>query len=146
MTKLFLVLTTAFLVHFAQAGELDSPIGNWKNISDKTGKVEAIIQIYQDGSELKGRILTLFDPPEPNCTKCRGPLKNKPLLGMSILYGLKQDGSEWNGGKILDPNDGDEYNVKMELADGGKKLKVRGFIGFSLFGRTQTWLRDMATK
>jgi uncharacterized protein (DUF2147 family) len=141
-----MLAAAGLLAHTAQAGEFDSPIGNWKNISDKTGKVEAIIQIYQEAGEYKGRIVTLFDPPSPTCDKCRGALKGKPLIGMNIMYGLKQDGSEWNGGKILDPNEGDEYNVKLELADGGKKLKVRGFIGFSLFGRTQTWLRDVASK
>ncbi|WP_374349727.1 DUF2147 domain-containing protein [Chitinimonas sp.] len=137
-----LTVVATLLMASSMAGELDSPLGNWKTISDKNGKVESVIQIYQDGGELKGRIVNVFNPPNPNCTKCRGALKDQPLIGLNIMSGLKQDGNIWNGGKIIDPADGSEYNVKLELADEGQKLKVRGFIGFSLFGRTQTWLRD----
>lgn len=146
MKTLRLALAAAALALAAHAADHDSPIGYWKNVSDKTGKAEAIIQIFQEGGELRGKLVNVFDAKEPNCSKCKGVLKDKPLVGLNFMWGLKQDGSEWNGGKIVDPNDGSEYNVKMELADGGQKLKVRGFIGFALFGRTQTWLREVATK
>lgn len=146
MKTLSLALTAAALSWGVQASDLDSPVGNWKNISDKTGKAEAIIQVYQEGGEIRGKLVNVFNPPEPNCTKCKGALKDKPLVGLPIMYGLKPDGSQWDGGKIIDPNDGSEYNVKIELADGGQKLKVRGYIGFSLFGRTQTWVRETAAK
>jgi uncharacterized protein (DUF2147 family) len=142
MTKFLVMAAWSLLASAGMANEMDSPLGNWKTISDKTGKVESVIQIYQEGSEFKAKIVSVFDAPEPNCTKCHGDLKDKPLVGLVIMKGLKQDGSEWNGGRIVDPNDGEEYKVKMELADSGHKLKVRGFIGISLFGRTQTWVRD----
>ncbi|QNM97967.1 DUF2147 domain-containing protein [Chitinimonas koreensis] len=119
-----------------------TPVGTWKNVSDKTGKPEALIQIWDEGGVLHGKLVKLFDSKDTLCTKCKGDKKNKPLIGLEIIWGVKQDGDEWNGGKILDPDNGDIYSVKMETADGGQKLKVRGFMGFSLLGRTQTWLRE----
>ena len=73
------------------------------------------------------------------CTDAR---KDKPIVGMVIVSGLKKDGSEYNGGEILDPNNGKVYKSKLEVADGGKKLKVRGYIGVPLLGRSQTWERQ----
>lgn len=119
-----------------------SPVGNWKNISDKTGKTEAIIQIWEENGELRGKLSRLFEPKETVCSACKGDKQNKPLLGMEIIWGVKRKGEEWGGGKILDPNSGDIYSVKMSLAEGGRQLKVRGFMGFALLGRTQTWLRE----
>ena len=60
---------------------------------------------------------------------------------MAILWGLAEDHEEWNGGYILDPKNGKTYKCEMKLEDGGKKLTVRGYIGFSLLGRSQTWIR-----
>jgi uncharacterized protein (DUF2147 family) len=122
-----------------------SPVGMWKTLDDKTGEAKSFIKVWTDKGELFGRIEKLVrkpgENPNPLCDKCTGDNKDKPVIGMTVMWGLKEDGEEWNGGQILDPDDGKIYKCKVELVDGGKKLEVRGFIGFALIGRTQTWVR-----
>lgn len=128
----------------AQASE--SPVGVWRTIDDKTGKEKSLVRIVEANGELRATIEKLFrephEEPNPNCDKCPGERKNKPVLGMMIMTGLKKSGSEYDGGEILDPANGKTYRVKMWTAEGGKKLNVRGFIGVSLLGRTQVWIRE----
>jgi uncharacterized protein (DUF2147 family) len=128
----------------AQASE--SPVGLWRTIDDKTGKEKSLVRIVETNGELHASIEKLFrephEEPNPNCDKCPGERKNKPVLGMMIMTGLKKAGSEFEGGEILDPANGKIYRVKMWTAEGGKKLNVRGFIGVSLLGRTQVWIRE----
>jgi uncharacterized protein (DUF2147 family) len=123
-----------------------SPVGLWKNIDDETGKPKALIRITESNGELKGKIEKLFKNPNedqnPKCDKCEGALKDQPVLGMTILSGMKRDGDDYNGGNILDPNNGKVYRSKLSLADGGKKLNVRGYIGIPMLGRSQIWLRE----
>lgn len=123
----------------------DSPVGQWTTIDDKTQKPKSVVEIYQakDGS-LAGRVAEILHSdrgPNPVCDKCSGDRKDKPVKGMVILWGIKQKGDVWEGGQILDPASGKVYSVKVTPVDGGKKLEVRGFMGFSLLGRTQTWVR-----
>ncbi|MBN1959978.1 MAG: DUF2147 domain-containing protein [Deltaproteobacteria bacterium] len=129
---------------FANAQEL-SPVGKWKTIDDNNGKVKSIVEIRESGGKLYGNIIRLFPEPgedlNPKCDKCEGGRKNQPVLGMNIMWGLTKDGSEWSGGVILDPENGKTYKCYVEPIEGGKKLKLRGYIGFSLLGRTQYWLR-----
>lgn len=122
-----------------------TPLGTWTTIDDKTKQPKSIVEIYeaQDGS-LSGKVLTVLQSdqgPNPVCKDCEGARKNQPVEGMEIIWGVTRSGSEWKGGKILDPATGKIYSVKMSLADNGAKLEVRGFMGFSLLGKTQTWLR-----
>jgi len=128
----------------AQASE--SPVGLWRTIDDKTGKEKSLIRIVETNGELHATIEKLFrephEEPNPNCDKCPGERKNKPVIGMTIMTGLKKAGSEFEGGEILDPANGKIYRCKMWTAEGGKKLNVRGFIGVSLLGRTQVWIRE----
>jgi uncharacterized protein (DUF2147 family) len=88
----------------------------------------------------------LIDPdpkdPDPRCDRCEGELKGKPLIGLHILWDLRKDGDAWSGGRILDPDNGKVYKCHIAMEQDGKKLKVRGFIGLSLLGRTQYWLRQ----
>jgi uncharacterized protein (DUF2147 family) len=121
----------------------DSPVGVWKTVDDNTGKVRSHIKIWEKNGKLYGKILKLIDPPEANpvCDKCQGSLHNKPVEGMTVMKGLKKDGNEWSGGTILDPESGKTYKVLLELMQNGNKLKVRGYVGFSLLGRTQYWYR-----
>ncbi|WP_019139543.1 DUF2147 domain-containing protein [Noviherbaspirillum massiliense] len=122
-----------------------SPVGLWKNIDDKTGKPKALIRITESNGEYKGKIEKLFrepgEDPNPKCDQCQDSRKDQPIIGMTILTGLKQDGEEFTGGQILDPANGKVYKSKMAVVDGGKKLDVRGYIGMPAFGRTQTWVR-----
>jgi len=117
-----------------------SPIGTWKTIDDETGKEKSLVEIYEKDGELYGKVVKILTKGKENskCTECKGTNKNKPILGMTILYGLKKKGNEWTGGKILDPNSGKEYKATVKL-NGNDKLDVRGYVGISLVGRTQTW-------
>jgi uncharacterized protein (DUF2147 family) len=136
-----LALALAVTGVFAQGK--DSPVGLWKNIDDETKQPKALIRIVETDGVLSGKIeKILTDKPDAVCDKCEGDLKDKPVQGMQILAGLKK-GEEWyEGGTILDPNNGKVYRSKLKLIDGGGKLQVRGFIGVSLLGRTQTWVRE----
>ena len=128
---------------FAQAA---TPVGTWQSIDDKTGKPKAIIQISDDGAgQLSGKVLRGVNElggPEPRCTACTDDRKDQPIKGMTIVTGMRQDGDAWDGGQILDPENGKLYKCKMKLEDGGQKLVVRGYIGVSLLGRSQTWVRQ----
>ena len=128
------------------ASALDSPVGVWRTIDDKTHKEKSLVRITEVNGELRGTIEKLFrapgEDPTPNCDKCEGDKKNKPVIGMMILAGMKKQGNEYDGGEILDPANGKTYKCRIWTSDGGKKLNVRGFIGVSLLGRTQVWIRD----
>lgn len=123
------------------------PVGRWRSIDDATGQAKAVIEIVEgeDGA-LSAKIVRLIDTrdgPNPLCEKCRGKRRNKPILGMTIAWGLRREGGgRWGGGTILDPENGKEYSVRMTPVEGGRKLEVRGFLGISLLGRTQVWQRE----
>jgi uncharacterized protein (DUF2147 family) len=123
-----------------------SPAGRWKTVDDRTGQVKSIVVIEEVNGELRGKVDRIFAPPakeaNPLCEKCPGELRNKPVLGMQIMWGLRRDGDEYTGGRVMDPEEGKTYRCKLRLVEGGKKLQLRGYIGFSLLGRTQTWVRD----
>ncbi len=123
-----------------------SPAGLWKTIDDETGKPKALVRVTDDGGVLTGKIEKLFRPADqdqnPKCTACEGARKDQPIIGMTILSGLKKDGNEYIGGEILDPAKGKTYKSKATLKDNGSKLEVRGYIGAPMFGRTQTWVRE----
>lgn len=123
-----------------------SPVGVWKTIDDSSGKTQALVKIIDVNGELRGSVARLYQEPDedqnPHCEKCSGERKNAPILGMTILYGLhKDEDGNWSGGEILDPNNGDTYRSKLSISPDGKTLTMRGYIGLSLFGRSQTWLR-----
>lgn len=145
MKALSLALLGA-LASAAFSAELNTPVGIWQTVDEQSGKPSAIVEVFQDGSELKAKIIKVLKEPEPPkpqvCDRCSGELKDKPLVGLTFMWGLHPDGSEWGGGEILDPKNGNVYKAKLELIDGGNKLKVRGFLGFSLLGRTQIWHRE----
>ncbi|MGX7003654.1 DUF2147 domain-containing protein [Caballeronia sp. KNU42] len=123
-----------------------SPTGLWQTIDDKTGQPKALVQIVQDSDgTLTGKILTGLgsnDDPNRRCTACTDSRKDQLMKGMTIIDGMKADGDTWDGGQILDPENGKLYKCKMHLDDGGQKLVVRGYIGVSLLGRSQTWIRQ----
>ncbi|WP_374518594.1 DUF2147 domain-containing protein [Undibacterium squillarum] len=141
---LLAILSTVLIAPFAHAD--DTPVGLWKNIDDKTGKPKALIRITEAGGEYKGKIEKLFLEPgadqNPKCTECDGANKDQPIIGMTILFGLKKDGDEYNGGKIIDPANGKTYSSKLTVVDNNKKLNVRGYIGTPFLGRSQTWVRE----
>lgn len=123
-----------------------SPVGLWKTIDDDSGKPKSLIRISESEGVLSGRIEKLFRAPDqdqdPKCVKCEGALKDQPIIGMTILTGLKKDGDSYSGGQIVDPASGKTYKSKLTVADDGKKLNMRGYIGVPMLGRTQIWLRE----
>jgi uncharacterized protein (DUF2147 family) len=128
------------------AAAAGSPVGVWRSIDDKTKQERSIIRITEENGELKGVVEKIFDQPGDDpahlCKECKGERKDKPIVGMAILWGLKKEGDAWTGGEILDPKNGKIYKCKLTLSEDGKTLNVRGFIGISLIGRSQTWLRQ----
>ncbi len=124
----------------------NSPVGKWRTIDDKTGKVKSVVEITETSNgTLQGKVLQVLDSekgPNPLCDACKGANHNKPIEGMVIAWGLRHEGASWDDGKIMDPKNGKVYSAKMTPIEGGKKLEVRGYLGFSLLGRTQTWVRD----
>lgn len=116
----------------------------WKTIDDKTKQPKATVRFTeQKNGTLTASIQSILIPGEENaCTKCEGAYHNKSLKGLTIVRGLKNTGgTNYDGGSILDPQTGKTYKLKGKLADGGKKLELRGFIGVAALGRNQTWIR-----
>ncbi|MDP2035578.1 MAG: DUF2147 domain-containing protein [Polaromonas sp.] len=137
---LAIILGATSVSGFAQI----SPVGLWRNVDDKTGEAKAEIRIVEAGGVLSGRIekrLGKDVKPDDVCDQCSDDRKDKPVVGLEIIRGAKKaEGKEvWEGGKILDPENGRNYTLRMTPVEGGKKLEVRG--SFGPFGRTQTWVR-----
>jgi len=128
----------------AIAADAAALLGRWHLIDDETGTERGVIDLTEANGTVQGRLVSgvACAGESPLCVKCEGERKNQPIVGMVILWGLKPDGADWDGGKILDPVKGQIYNAKATLSDDGRALKVRGYVGISLFGRTQVWLRD----
>lgn len=142
--KLCLLVAVAFVSSGVFAGTTDSAAGTWTTISDKDGKPRGVVKIIERSGRLQGRIIKTYPRPGDAgiCRKCPGKLKGKPIKGLRIVWGMKKNGPlTWSSGKILDPKSGKIYRCKMTLDKSGKKLYVRGYVGVSLFGRTQTWIR-----
>lgn len=139
------LLATLLLTSAAWA-QTTSPVGLWKTIDDESGQPKALVRITEENGSLQGKIEKLFRGPNedqnPKCVACQDSRKNQPLVGMTIVSGLKKDGNEYTGGEILDPAKGKVYKSKATLREGGQKLEVRGYIGAPMFGRSQVWQRE----
>ena len=126
-------------IFFAQSQTI---VGKWKTIDDETGNAKAIVEIYEESGKIYGKVVDILEEENKNrvCSNCSGDDKDKPILGMTIIKGLTKDGDVYSKGKILDPKNGKLYKCFITL-ETNDKLKVRGYIGISLFGRTQHWFR-----
>lgn len=125
----------------AQADE--DPTGLWFAASDDGSKNTAVVEITRRRGMLTGKVVRLIisPDPDPRRDKCSGARKGKRIIGMEIIWGLRQIDSEWAGERILDPENGKEYDCTIAVIAGGGRLKVRGFWGIALIGRTQYWRR-----
>jgi uncharacterized protein (DUF2147 family) len=132
----------AFAVRASDPGA--SPVGRWKTVDDKTGKPRSIVRIYEDQGLLFGQVESSLNPQTAGrrCDKCTDERKGQPVVGMVIVRKLKKNGAEFSGGDILDPDTGSIYKCKIRVIDGGNKLQVRGYMGISVLGRSQTWMRE----
>ena len=137
-----IVFTVLILLFCQNIVKGQSVFGKWQSIDSKTGKAEAIIEIYKDKNKAYAKVVDILNPDDKDkiCIYCKGENKDKPILGMVIVNGLKEKGAVWSGGKILDPKNGNYYKCYITLVN-NSKLKLRGFIGISLFGRTEYWYR-----
>jgi len=142
MKKLLITLALAAATGtvLAQA----TPVGLWKTIDDETKAEKSLVRITESGGVLSGRVEKFLDPKtkaDAVCEKCTDERAGKPVLGMTIIRGAKADGDRqhWEGGEILDPNNGKVYKLRLKPVDGGKALEVRGYIG--PFFRNQQWIR-----
>lgn len=117
-------------------------LGKWTTIDDETNVEKSVVEIYESGGKIFGKVIQIKEAEHRNkkCTNCTGVDKDKPILGLVIIKNLSKDDAVYDGGTITDPKNGKVYRCKMYL-DGHDKLIVRGYIGFSLFGRSQTWIR-----
>ena len=122
--------------------------GTWKNIDDKTGSSKAILEIRQEtNGTYTAKIVKVTPRPgytaKETCVNCPAPYTDKPILGMDVLKGLKPAaGSNFTQGKIIDPLSGHIYSMKAKLSPNGKRLTLRGYVGVSALGRSQTWIRN----
>jgi uncharacterized protein (DUF2147 family) len=139
----FAALVCAVCAGLALPADVIPVTGLWKTFDDNTGQARGLVRIYAEGGRIFGRIEGGVDPREAQrvCNLCTDERRDQPLRGMVILRGLRAEGDEYVDGDILDPDNGKVYRCKVRLEDGGRKLVVRGYIGISLFGRSQTWER-----
>ena len=144
LSALAAVAAVLALAPVARAQDV-TPVGRWVTVDDNTGKDRSIVTITERDGKIFGHIEKLIlepsEDPNPKCDKCPDEKKDQPVIGLEILWNLKKDGEEWSGGKILDPDNGKSYKCWIQVIDEGRRLKVRGYIGISLLGRTQTWIR-----
>lgn len=144
MVKKIFALTLFFVFAMYLGSFGQDIVGKWKTIDDKTNKVKSVIEIGKNpNGTYFGKITKLFkepgEDPDPKCDKCKGSRHNQKIIGMIILNDLKKKSSNmWDGGKIIDPETGDTYDCKMWIEKGN--LQVRGYMGWSVLGRSQTWL------
>jgi uncharacterized protein (DUF2147 family) len=142
MKRLFLALIVFTALPAGGVAAAESLVGPWKTVDEKSGQARSVVEIYDQGGKLFGKITSLAEPTDAQgkpktCTKCTGPDKGAPIVGLVIVKDLSQDGDRYKGGTIMDPEDGKVYKAEVWPEDG--KLKVRGYLG--VFYRTQTWTK-----
>lgn len=139
-----LVLGFALTAFCSVAVFSQSVVGKWKTIDDKTKQAKSIVEIREVNGVLQGTVIDILNSARKNsvCTECKGSNKGKKIEGLMIVKNMKKDGSEYAGGTILDPESGKEYSCIIKINSKDKnKLDVRGYVGISIAGRTQTWTR-----
>jgi uncharacterized protein (DUF2147 family) len=147
MSRATQLFAAASLVLFASIVHAQAtPAGLWKTIDDETKTEKSLIRITESNGIYTGKLEKLLGAMSQDtvCDKCTDDRKDKPIVGMTLIKGVKHsesDADRWDGGEILDPNNGKTYKVRLTPGDGGKTLAVRGYIGAPLLGRTQTWVR-----
>jgi len=122
-----------------------SAVGLWEQVDEKSGKPESWFKITERNGAYEGNIVKIFFKPGEDenwvCDKCEGAERGKPVLGLALIKGMQRNGSSYENGTIMDPRDGSVYRALMKLSPDGQKLEVRGYLGISLFGRSQVWNR-----
>lgn len=144
--KLLLAAVAAVLIPSIACAQA-TPVGLWKTVDDKTKVEKSLVRITEVNGALSGRIEKLLDPaskPDAVCDECSGELKGKPIVGLTIIGGARlnpEHEGQWDGGTILDPNNGKTYKLRLRPSADNKTLEVRGYIGTPMIGRSQAWQR-----
>ena len=136
------MMTTLVLLMGLSSLAQHGVVGKWKTIDDLTGKPISIVEIFERRGRIYGKVIEIFDAKSRGrtCEKCPGEDHGKPILGLTVIKGLVRDGNEYTGGRILDPKHGKLYKCYINL-ESKDRLKVRGYIGITMLGRTQYWHR-----
>lgn len=136
------IILTVLLITISVSVNAQTIFGTWHSRNEDTGKIDSVVEVYEHNGKAFAKIIEIKNPDRKNavCDLCEGKNKNKPILGLNILTGLQKDGDEWSGGQILDPRNGKIYKCYIQL-EGANKLKIRGYIGFALIGKTAYWER-----
>ncbi|HET7792144.1 MAG TPA: DUF2147 domain-containing protein [Rhizobacter sp.] len=143
MKKVLMALAATIAMTSAMAQS--NPAGLWKSIDDSSKTEKSLIRITESNGIYTGRIEKLLGPdakPDAVCDECSGADKGKPIVGMTIIRGIKKNAESeglWDGGTVLDPANGKIYKLRLKPSEDGKKLEVRGYVGAPMFGRSQTW-------
>lgn len=137
-------MATLSIASLAMAADTASPSGLWRIVDDRTGQPKGFMRIYEQDGRFFGRLERTMDPRDQTktCTACTDERKNQPLVGLVLMRNLRLEGGEYVGGDILDPETGSIYRCKFHLEQDGTRLVMRGFLGISLLGRSQTWVRE----
>ncbi len=138
------LLTTLVASIFVASAFAQSPVGLWKTVDDASGKEKSLIRISESGGVFSGKIEKLLAPdakPDAKCDQCTDARKDQPVVGMTVMRNVKKNDEQWDGGDILDPNNGKVYKVRLRLDADNKKLEVRGYVGTPMLGRSQNWQR-----
>lgn len=144
LTSFMQVIAILFMSTQLSVAAAATPAGLWQSIDDKTNKPRSLIRINEQNGEYSAVVekgLLPTDTGDAVCDKCKDERKDQPIIGMTIVKGMKKNGDQYNGGNILDPENGKVYKCKMTLDERGNELEVRGYIGISLIGRSQIWTR-----
>ena len=139
MQKLYITLILLIITNSINS---QSILGKWYSTNEETGEIDSVIEVYKKQEKAFGKIIEIKNSERKNavCDLCKDKNKNKPILGLNILNGLEKDGEEWSGGTILDPRNGNVYKCFIQLVQ-QDKLKIRGYFGLSIFGKTAYWQR-----
>jgi len=139
MQKLYITLILLIITNSINS---QSIFGKWYSTNDETGEIDSVIEVYKKQEKAFGKIIEIKNSERKNavCDLCKDKNKNKPILGLNILNGLEKDGEGWSGGTILDPRNGNVYKCFIQLVQ-QDKLKIRGYLGLSIFGKTAYWQR-----
>ncbi|MBL4797260.1 MAG: DUF2147 domain-containing protein [Oleispira sp.] len=151
--RIFQLISAATLFLFASVSWAQDPVlGQWHTIDDETNKIKSLVtlSVAEDGT-IVGVITKILKEKEEGedglCRKCEGDLKDQPIEGMKFMWGFKKIAEgQWEEGKLLDPESGDVYSGNINITDDPSKLDIRGYVGISLFGRSQTWEKVEAAK
>lgn len=145
-----IAITTTFFVALLSSVSIfaEEITGTWIQIDDKTGSPKALIEIKkQTNGSYSGKIIKVTPrpgyTPRETCFKCPPPYTDQPILGLEIFQSLQHvDGNNYANGRVLDPLTGKIYGLKGRISPNGKRLILRGYVGISALGRTQTWIRN----